>query len=287
MRCLKRWSQQLSSKERRRSPRQAAPNVVAYHWTGCEPIAHGIRDISSAGFYMVTEEKWHPGTLVTMTLQRTDLPKDAPGGSIVIQTRIVRRDEHGMAGTFLVGSGTTPLKSLPGTDKPAFLRFLARLRDSGGQALIEYLLVLPLILLLIVNLVNFGGFFFAWITVANAARSGANYAILGGASVGSLSAATASQISSVITSDISSLPNSSSLSVNICQNYDGTVTTLSGTCTSVPSDPEPSSYILTSVDVTYTYQPFISAGFQFPNLGIYATLPPTTIHRRALMRTIQ
>jgi Flp pilus assembly protein TadG len=287
MKWLKRWSQQLFSEERRRSPRHADPNVVAFHWTGGEPIAHGIRNISSGGFYMVTEDKWHPGTLVTMTLQRTDLPKDAPDSSIVIQTKIVRRDEQGIAGTFLVGSGTQALQRLPGTNKPAFLRFLARLRDQGGQALIEYLLVLPLILLLIVNLVNFGGFFFAWITVANAARTGANYAILGGASVGSLSAATAAQISSVITSDVSSLPNSSSLTVNICQNYDGTVTTLSGTCTSVPSDPEPASYLLTSVDVTYTYQPFISTGFQFPNLGIYATLPPTTIHRRALMRTIQ
>jgi len=55
------------------------------------------------------------------------------------------------------------------------------LQASKGQALIEYILLLPLLFLLIVNLVNFGGFFFAWITVANAARAGADYAILGGA----------------------------------------------------------------------------------------------------------
>ena len=38
--------------------------------------------------------------------------------------------------------------------------------------------------------------------------------------------------------------------------------------------------MLTTVDVTYTYQPFFAAGFNFPSLNIYTTLPPTTIHRR-------
>jgi len=49
-----------------------------------------------------------------------------------------------------------------------------RLLERKGQALIEFILVLPILFLLILNLVNFGGFFYAWITVANAARAGAN-----------------------------------------------------------------------------------------------------------------
>jgi Flp pilus assembly protein TadG len=169
----------------------------------------------------------------------------------------------------------------------AFDRFSQRFPRNQGQALIEYVLMLPLIFLLIVNAVNFGGFFYAFITVANAARAGADYAILGGASAGSLQPATANQITTLITNDIVSLPNNSSLSVNICQNDGTTITTLSGTCSSasVGSDPE-TSYVLTSVDVTYTYQPFIPL-FSFPNLKINATLPPTTIHRQAVMRSIQ
>jgi Flp pilus assembly protein TadG len=160
---------------------------------------------------------------------------------------------------------------------------LERLCANQGQALIEYILVLPLLLLLIVNLVNFGGFFFAWITVANAARAGADYAILGGASVGAPGAPTTTQITTLITQDASSLPNASSLTVNICTNNNGTIT---GTCTSSPTDPEATSFVLTSIDVTYTYVPFISAGFKFPVLNIYATIPPTTIHRRAVMRSM-
>lgn len=158
--------------------------------------------------------------------------------------------------------------------------------SSGGQALVEYALVLPMLLLLIVNTVNFGGFFFGWIAMANAARAGADYAIMGGASVGSFQSATAAQVINLITQDVASLPNSSTLTVNICQNYDGIITALTGSCSAIPMDPEPTSYTLVSVDTTYTYKPFIPL-FQFPSLNIYATIPPTTIHQRAVMRSMQ
>jgi Flp pilus assembly protein TadG len=145
-----------------------------------------------------------------------------------------------------------------------------------------------MVFLLLVNVVNFGGFFYAFITVANAARAGADYAIMAGASVasGHISLASASQITTLITTEIASLPNNPSLAVNICQNNNGTVIVLSGTCSSIASDPEPTSYVLTSIDVTYTYVPFIPL-FSFPNLHINATIPPTSIHRRAVMRSLQ
>ena len=108
----------------------------------------------------------------------------------------------------------------------------------------EYILILPMLFLLVVNVVNFVGFFFAWITVADAARAGADYAIVSGASVGGLSGPTASQINSLITTDVSSLPNRESLSTNICKIINETVTTLSGTCSSIPADPEPANYAL-------------------------------------------
>ena len=160
--------------------------------------------------------------------------------------------------------------------------------SNQGQALIEYILVLPLVFLLLVNVVNFGGFFYAFITVANAARAGADYAILAGASVasGHIALPGSSQISTLITTEIASLPNNPSLSVNVCKNNNGTITTVSGTCSSIASDPEPTNYVVTSIDVTYTYQPLIPL-YSFPNLNIYATLPATSIHRRAVMRSLQ
>jgi Flp pilus assembly protein TadG len=164
--------------------------------------------------------------------------------------------------------------------------FSRRLRENRGQALIEYILILPMVFLLILNLVNFGGLFYAFITVSNASRAGVNYAVLGGASVGALGPASPASVNALIVQDILSLPNAASLSVNICQNNNGTTKTLQGTCTAVPADPESASYVLTSVDVTYTYVPFISA-WSFPKLGVFLTVPPTTLHQRAEMRTIQ
>src|SRR6266702_7896672 len=124
-----------------------------------------------------------------------------------------------------------------------FDSFFQRLRRNQGQALIEYLLVLPMVFLLLVNVVNFGGFFYAFITVANAARAGADYAIMGGATVasGHISAPTASDITALIKTEIASLPNNPSRSVSGCQTA-GTTTPTSA-CTSL-RDPEATSYVL-------------------------------------------
>jgi Flp pilus assembly protein TadG len=161
-----------------------------------------------------------------------------------------------------------------------------RLRQDRGQALIEFILVLPMIFLLIVNLVNFGAFFYAWIAVADAARSGADFAVEGDASAGAPPTPGGTDIVSVIRADMASLPNGSTATINVCQTRNGTLLTpvLAGTCTGIPADPE-SNYVLTSVQVIYTYRPFIAA-FSFPKLGVYLTLPPTTITQTAAMRAI-
>src|SRR2546426_7791946 len=98
-----------------------------------------------------------------------------------------------------------------------------RERSMDGQALIEFGLVLPLLFLFIVNVVNFGGFFFAWITVANGARAGAQYAIMGGASVSAPTPATSWQIAAVVTQGISSLPNRGSFVVRVCSYHNGII----------------------------------------------------------------
>ena len=157
---------------------------------------------------------------------------------------------------------------------------------SRGQSLVEFALILPLVFLLILNAVNFGGFIFAWITIANAARVGGNYMVLSTASLGQPTVPTADQVTTLVTNDISSLLNRASLVVRVCTNNNGTVSCAGAGAQTPPSDPEPSFYILGSVDVTYTYNPFL-ASWNFPNLGINLTLPVTTIHQRAVMRWLQ
>lgn len=150
-----------------------------------------------------------------------------------------------------------------------------------GQALVEFALIVPLVFLLAVNAANFGGLLFAWITVANAARAGGQYMVMSSASPGPPTPATLSQITTLVTNDISSLMNRSSLVVAICTNK----TAAANACTTFV-DPEATAYTLATVDVTYTYKPFIPL-FSFPDLGISATLPSSTIHRKAVMRMLQ
>jgi Flp pilus assembly protein TadG len=146
---------------------------------------------------------------------------------------------------------------------------------------VEFSLILPLVFLLAINAINFGGFLFAWITVANAARAGAQYMVMSSDSQGSPTAATPAQVTALITGDVTSLLNRSSIVVATCTN----ATTSANGCTTL-TDPEAPSYALATVDVTYTYLPFIPL-FSFPKLGISATLPPTSIHRKAVMRMLQ
>jgi len=157
---------------------------------------------------------------------------------------------------------------------------------SSGQSLVEFALILPLIFLLVLNAVNFGGFLFAWITIANGARAGTDYMTMSTASMGQPAAPTAAQVTTLVTSDISSLMNRSSLVVRVCTNNNGTITCTGGGSQTPPADPEPSHYVLGSVDVTYTYVPFLSA-WDFSKLGIHLTLPATKIHQRAVMRMLQ
>lgn len=48
--------------------------------------------------------------------------------------------------------------------------------DSRGQSLVEFALILPVFLLIVMVAVDFGRAFYSWVTITNAARVGANYA---------------------------------------------------------------------------------------------------------------
>ena len=155
-------------------------------------------------------------------------------------------------------------------------------QHGSGQALIEFALVLPLLLLLIINVVNFGGLLYAWVTVANATRTGAQRLMMGGAYAHFPSPPSLSAVATLVTEDLISLPNRATALVKVCKNNSGTTTCSGSGGTAPPADPE-TSFVLGSVDVTYTYQPFISF-CSFPKLGIYMTLGTTTVHRQAVMR---
>ncbi len=55
------------------------------------------------------------------------------------------------------------------------LKLIRRRREKGekGQALVEFALLIPIFLILVFSIVDFGMGFYSWITVTNAAREGA------------------------------------------------------------------------------------------------------------------
>jgi Flp pilus assembly protein TadG len=280
---MKSWLLQ-ENEEPRRAPRSRQPEIVVHYWAGNERGGRTLRDISETGAYIYTQEQWYPGTIIRIVMegQRGRAGGDqTPPAEVTtcVNCRVVRQDAGGVAVEFLV-SGKAEREELR--------KFLTAVKADGrmekaqsGQALVEFSLIFPLVFLLAVNAVNFGGYLFAWITVANAARAGVQYMAMSSASPGSPTPATATQVSALIASDTASLLNKASIVVATCTN----ATTSANACTSL-TDPEAPSYTLATVDVTYTYQPFIPL-FSFPGTGISATLPSTSIHRKAVMRMLQ
>jgi len=289
LRKMSRWLLQEPA-EPRRAPRTPAPEVVVHYWDGSAPEGRQLRDISESGAYIYTSERWYLGTVIRIILQgyQTELRTDGtigPKASTCIPARVVREGPDGVAVEFVFRDAEEEktlkafLAAIP--VQPARAIVPATPQHRAGQALVEFSLIIPMVFLLAVNAVNFGGFLFAWITVANAARAGAQYMIMSSDSPGAPTPPNNAQITALITSDVASLLNRSSVVVATCSNQ----TTSANGCTTL-FDPEAPTYTLVTVDVTYTYNPFIPL-FSFPRLGISATLPSAAIHRRAVMRMLQ
>jgi len=136
------WLKSLSSSDHRKTQRQKSPLLAVYYWNGdAAPVAHEIRDISSTGFYLLTTERWHLGTLITMTLQRTDIayPKSDGEHYIAVLSKVVRLGEDGVGFAFVPlethSSGQAALKSnLVGTR--ALSNFLEQLKQDQGHLVV-------------------------------------------------------------------------------------------------------------------------------------------------------
>src|ERR1700731_5073667 len=99
---MKNWFEELMARNQRKSPRYLAPRLAAFFFDGGPPAAHCIRDVSLTGMYLLTEQRWYPGTVLTLILQRTDRVESGAKKCIAVQARVIRSMDDGVALRFMV-----------------------------------------------------------------------------------------------------------------------------------------------------------------------------------------
>jgi len=197
------------------------------------------------------------------------------------------------------------------------IRKLFILRCASGQALAETALILPLMLMIILNVINFGYFFLVALNLAAAPRSGAAYSIMGFSSGGGgtgLPAAgpptNSATVSSLTYEDMhGALGSYASAKVQACSKLLGfngagalqkarcvTCTNATSACgatnngSPVPdADPEAPNFVLHRVDVTYTFNTLIPGtpfNIALMPVSICTLGGSCTFHRQVSMRAL-
>lgn len=127
--------------EMRKTRRMSLPGLAAYYWNGAAPTAHSVKDISLGGMYVVTEERWYPGTVILMTLRDTlgmEKEEQSEGKAIAVAARAVRWGDDGVGLEFILQdsaaprSGMNPLSN--GATRRELEQFLEKLRRRKDQA---------------------------------------------------------------------------------------------------------------------------------------------------------
>ena len=112
----------FSAPQGNRAERRISPELSAYHWKGSVPRQDKVRDISSTGAFLLTQERWEPGEIVSLSLQRSGPPEKE--NSFSVRARTVRSDDQGVAVSFVLPPEAdlrlwqSPLKSVAEQTEP-------------------------------------------------------------------------------------------------------------------------------------------------------------------------
>ena len=130
---LLRW---LLSVNQCQAKRYSTPDLVAYYFTGGASRSFQVGDMSATGLYLRTKERWAPGTLIRMTLQKKNQKGTSPKDSISVLSELVRFDEKGAGFSFvlpdckyLCAYGLRPEEIL---DRKSIERFIQKIGVLAG-----------------------------------------------------------------------------------------------------------------------------------------------------------
>lgn len=89
-----------------RAERHESPALAAIHWSGSTPRQSQVANLSTTGAYILTEELWKPGEVVSLTLQRAGALEHTPQRRVTIQAKTIRRDKEGIGVAFQMPRGS-------------------------------------------------------------------------------------------------------------------------------------------------------------------------------------
>lgn len=123
--------------ERRSIIRLISKELVAYT-ADTEKEAHEVRDVSPTGLYLRSQEKWQPGQIASLTLQRKGIREEDHERRVCVRVKTVRSDEGGIGVSWVWPEGVefqpwkrVHTKRSDETDADFFLREL-RLTGALG-----------------------------------------------------------------------------------------------------------------------------------------------------------
>ena len=102
MKSLREVFEKLSRPDTKRAERRAAHGFVAHYWSGNAARQDDIKDISSTGLYLLTEERWLPGTVISLSLQMKSPLEEISERRITLRAKIVRWGDDGVGFSFVL-----------------------------------------------------------------------------------------------------------------------------------------------------------------------------------------
>jgi hypothetical protein len=137
----KNWLERFLSAEpndKRTALRESIPGLSAFFFTGGVPVPHGIRDISETGVYVLTDERWYPGTVVRITL--TDQREPTAERSFTVNAMVTRWGNDGVGLHFIFqdkkasrrANMSFEERAMGIADAKLFKRYLLTLRGQNG-----------------------------------------------------------------------------------------------------------------------------------------------------------
>jgi uncharacterized protein len=119
--------------EPRKAQRASLSGLAAYFWTGGTPKEHGVRDISPSGLFVLTDERWYPGTIVRMTL--TDRRERTTDRSITVNASVKRWGNDGVGLQFVLQDGADSMMDgmAQGANKEQVEQFIQLFKNGDND----------------------------------------------------------------------------------------------------------------------------------------------------------